>query len=77
MIDRILSKALGMALSPMMVLNWVAGVVAGVWLIALGAWGPLTVGLIAVFVAALGLGVVMLPGASWPALLSSPYRSAG
>lgn len=76
MIDRILSKALGMALSPMMVLNWVAGVVAGVWLIALGAWGPLTVGLIAVFVAALGLGVVMLPGGllAGPAVIALQKR---
>jgi hypothetical protein len=46
---------------PVMLLNLGGGIVGGIWLVVLGKWGLLGIGLASVFISSIGLGLALTP----------------
>lgn len=46
---------------PLMILNMLGGIVAGIWLAILGEWGTIGYGIAAFFVSSFALGLVLMP----------------
>lgn len=47
---------------PVMLLNFGGGIVGGIWLIVIGNWGLLGLGILLMFVSSIALGLVLAPG---------------
>jgi hypothetical protein len=56
-----IARAIKVILVPIMLLNWLGGLVSGVWLALLGDWSPIAVGIAAMFVSHILLGIAFLP----------------
>ena len=61
--------AVGAAMSlPLIILNWGAAIVGGIWLAVLGHWALIIGGVIALFLLPIGLPFALMPGYSLAAL---------
>lgn len=69
-------SSLMLALSiPLMILNMLGGIVAGVWLVVLGEWGTVGYGIAAIFVSSFAISLVLMPTLPLAAAASSAERS--
>lgn len=56
-----LSKVITIFAVPLMLLNMLGGIVAGIWLAILGKWGIIGYGVAALFVSSFGIAIAMAP----------------
>lgn len=55
-------KALTVFSIPLGLINMFGGLVSGIWLAILGEWGLIGIGILALFVSSMGIGLAMMPG---------------
>lgn len=57
-----LPVVLGALSLPVMLLNFFGGIVGGIWLVVVGQWGLIGLGILSMFISSFGLGLVLAVG---------------
>lgn len=70
-----IASLLGVISVPLMVLNFISGFVSAIWLLVIGEWRSVVLGIVIVAVASFAIGILLLPTLLFAGLASTGKRA--